>query len=228
LLDATSETKKKKIKKKTNMNDSKKRKSVTTMSDIHDVYDDKCQEIMQQQQHETEDLQHCNDKVLICPTTNTCSICNDDRIFPSMDALLSHQRATHFGVHKDIKPDWYRQHEEDDKPGHHNIDTKSQEVNSERPCCSICNRQFVMGMDDVIHALEFVPSSSAIAKAIIMEHSSKNNVANDNNNDVVSAVIHHTSSPGMYKCVYCSKVFTQLRAQRQHENFCSSRQQQQF
>jgi hypothetical protein len=221
LLDTTKEIKKKKIKKKTNMKDSKKRKSVTTTSDIHDDDYDKCQEIpqqQQQQQHENEDLQHCNDKDLICPTTYTCSICNNDRIFPNKDALLSHQRATHFGVHKDIKPDWYRQHEEDD--------TKLQ-VNIERPCCSICHRQFAMGMDEVIHALEFVPSSSAIAKAIIMEHSSKNN-DNNNNNDVVSAVIHHTSSPGMYKCVYCSKVFTQLRAQRQHENFCSSRQQQQF
>jgi hypothetical protein len=56
--------------------------------------------------------------------------------------------------------------------------------------------QFVMGMDEVIHALEFLPSLSAKSNN---DGTSKN--MNNDNNDVVSAVIHH-SSPGMYKCVY--------------------------
>jgi hypothetical protein len=31
------------------------------------------------------------------------------RIFPNKGALLAHQRAKHFGVHLNIKPDWHRQ-----------------------------------------------------------------------------------------------------------------------
>ena len=222
LLD-TNVTKKKK-KKMNNMNNDKKRKSLST-SDKYDEEDDKCQEMTQQQQQH-EPLHHCNDTVLICPTTYTCSLCDTGRIFPNKDALVSHQRATHFGKHKDIKPDWYRQEDDheirnnDKEAGGNDIANKSQ-VNCEMHCCQICDRQFVTGIDEVIHALEFVPSSSAIAKAIMMERSK--NVNNDNNN--ISVVIHPTS-PVMYKCVYCSKSFTQVRAQRQHENFCSSRQQQ--
>ena len=221
LLD-TNVTKKKKMKRKMdNLNNDKKRKSLSK-SDNYDEEDDKCQEMTQQQQQH-EPLHHCNDTVLICPTTYTCSLCDTGRIFPNKDALVSHQRATHFGKHKDIKPDWYRQedvHEirnNDKEAGCNDIANKSQ-VNCEMHCCQICDRQFVTGMDEVIHALEFVPSSSAIAKTIMMECSE--NVNNDN----ISVVIHPTS-PVMYKCVYCSKSFTQVRAQRQHENFCSSRQQ---
>ena len=222
LLD-TNVTKKKK-KKMNNMNNDKKRKSLST-SDNYDEEDDKCQEMTQQQQQH-EPLHHCNDTVLICPTTYTCSLCNTGRIFPNKDALVSHQRATHFGKHKDIKPDWYRQEDDheirnNDKEAGGNVIANKSQVNCEMHCCQICDRQFVTGIDEVIHALEFVPSSSAIAKAIMMERSK--NVNNDNNN--ISVVIHPTS-PVMYKCVYCGKSFTQVRAQRQHENFCSSRQQQ--
>jgi hypothetical protein len=61
------------------------------------------------------------------------------------------------------------------------------------------------------HAIEFLPSSSAIAIAT---------ARGSTNGDPQ----HHIMSPSpSYECAHCSKSFAEVRAQRQHENFCSFR-----
>jgi hypothetical protein len=57
--------------------------------------------------------------------------------------------------------------------------------------------------------MEFVSSSSAIARAMVR------GIANGG----VECV---TKAPPSYECAHCSKVFGEVRAKRQHQNFVPS------
>ena len=173
----------------------------------------------------------------------TCAICEQTapsredgkqlattrRIFPNEGALLAHQRAKHFGVHLNIKPDWHRRNNggdggsagtndvENDDHGGEDADPRDGSPSlvggePETPCCPICDRQFSMGMDELRHEMEFVPSSSAIARAMVR------GIANGGAECV-------TKPSPFYECAHCSKAFGEVRANRQHENFCSFRRQ---
>jgi hypothetical protein len=173
----------------------------------------------------------------------TCAICEQRmdrqdgtqratrRIFPNEGALLAHQRAKHFGVHLDIKPDWHRRNDgddvgsastndvENDGDGQEDADPPDGLPTSvgggmETTCCPICDRRFSKGVDESRHAMEFLPSSSAIAIAMAM--------ARGITNKDMQCV---TNPSPFYKCAHCSKVLRDSRALRQHENFCSLRRQ---
>jgi hypothetical protein len=162
----------------------------------------------------------------------TCEICErtappreDDkqlpiakrRTFPNKGALIAHQRAKHYGVHLDIKPDWHCR----TGAGEVEINGHGQKDADPRPFpigggteilrCPICDFRFHSELDVSRHAIEFLPSSSAIAIAT---------ARGSTNGDPQ----HHIMSPSpSYECAHCSKSFAEVRAQRQHENFCSFR-----
>ena len=213
----------------------RKRKSSTS----DDGGDGKCNEATQQSDGGATQDRGDNDDGLKGPPW-TCAICDravlsrEDgqqrvalrRIFPNEEALLAHQRAKHFGVHLDIKPDWHLRNNGDDGGSAGTNDVENDDHGGEyadpqdgspslvvrepeTPCCTICDRQFSMGMDELRHEMEFVPSSSAIARAMVRG---------------IAAECVTKLSPS-YKCAHCSKAFGEARAQRQHENFCSFRRQ---
>ena len=142
-----------------------------------------------------------------------CNMCKQTevstRVFPHKQALLDHQRAKHFGVHVDIKPDWQRE-KTAEKFSSNNDDAVNQEgSNNAKESCPICDhRPYTTEMDQLRHRLEFVPSSSAIANTIAQRTKRSDIQFNNLSNPV-------------YKCSHCSKSFRELRAQLQHENFCS-------
>ena len=167
----------------------------------------------------------------------TCALCDERlpmttrRTFPNEGALVAHQRAKHFGLHLDIKPDWHRRNDEDDiaeSTGTNDVeidghDRKDADLRDDvpssigrgtqtPPCCPICDRRFCMGMDESRHVIEFLPSSSAIAMA-----TARGSTKWD---------LQHRINPSpSYECSHCAKSFGDVRAQRQHENFCSFRRQ---
>ena len=146
-----------------------------------------------------------------------CNMCKSQqqtevstRIFPHKQALLDHQRAKHIGAHVDIKPDWQRENNTAKSSSNDDGDTVNEEgSNSSKESCPICDhRPYTTEMDQLCHRLEFVPSSSAIASKIAQR---------TNRSDVQ----FNNSSCPVFKCSHCSKSFRELRAQLQHENFCS-------
>jgi hypothetical protein len=216
----------------------RKRKSSTS----DDGGDGKCNEATQQSDGGATQDPGDSDGGLKGPPW-TCAICEQTapsredgkqlattrRIFPNEGALLAHQRAKHFGVHLNIKPDWHRRNNggdggsagtndvENDDHGGEDADPRDGSPSlvggePETPCCPICDRQFSMGMDELRHQMEFVPSSSAIARAMVR------GIANGGAECV-------TKPSPFYECAHCSKAFGEVRAKRQHENFCSFRRQ---
>ena len=134
------------------------------------------------------------------------------RIFPHKQALLDHQRAKHFGDYLDIKPDWYR--EDGNNPQKDCI--AAEKAHQKSPVlspatfgsCPICDLSYSTETEKNYHEMEFVPSP-AVAAAAISSPSASNELLNQ--------------SGSTHKCVHCWKTFRELRSQRQHENFCSSR-----
>lgn len=126
---------------------------------------------------------------------NDPAITEATRVFPHLQALRDHQRAKHFGSHSDIKPDWY------------NARDSFLDGAEERPSvgsCPVCDYPYSSEADKEMHELEFVPPPFARI------------------NDASSNESFQPRSSN-YKCKYCNKPFQGVRAQQQHENFCSSR-----
>lgn len=143
-----------------------------------------------------------------------CSICNSQqltlqRIFPHKEALLAHQRAKHFGLHLDIKPDWQvRQSNVNDEK-----DSSNAGDNKDSPrSCPICHKHFINEYEESLHAMEFLPTLSVLATATAQKFASGNRLRSE------------ISSSGNV-CTYCSKILKGVRARLQHENFCSRRPQ---
>ena len=143
-----------------------------------------------------------------------CTICNPAeqrgeaaaRAFPHYQALLDHQRAKHSGVHTDIKPDWYRIEDNGKSKGAISIGA-----------CSICDLSYSTEEEKQHHEMEFVPTPSVVADMLSMSQQS----SEKNNGDNAKTHPHYIVNNQSYKCCHCSKTFRELRAQRQHENFCS-------
>mmetsp|Transcript_9407 Transcript_9407/g.19562 ORF Transcript_9407/g.19562 Transcript_9407/m.19562 type:complete len:644 (-) Transcript_9407:91-2022(-) len=177
-----------------------------------------------------------------------CKYCNEHtdndapvippRVFPHKQALLDHQRAKHFGDHVDIKPDWCNKHNHHHQHNrkHHVHDNSSRHLHhrdhpssndddhhpallSDSPSitesphgsCPICNLPFLSEQMKLHHEREFLPSSSSPSSPPPSSSSGKG-----------SSPPSNTSSSSR-ACSYCSKPFREVRARRQHENFCSER-----
>ena len=149
------------------------------------------------------------------------------RIFPHKQALLDHQRAKHYGAHTNVKPDWYRDNGSgnDQKIQSHTSSNESStfEEKSEAArlygSCPICNHPYYTEVDSLRHDLEFIPSSSEAA----IKHMAQLQEKDDGTMvQLMMKKCESNSYCSQYKCSYCFKIFRELRAQRQHENFCSA------
>lgn len=151
----------------------------------------------------------------ICTMCKTTREQTATRTFPHKQALLDHQRAKHFGNHLDIKPDWHHggdnvetsKSDEDANiinPGQGNTPSDGG-ASATHGSCSICDQPYSTEMDKLRHEMIFLPTSSEIAKTVAQRFM---------NGDIIQ-------SNNEFKCCHCSKSFRELRAKRQHENFCS-------
>jgi uncharacterized C2H2 Zn-finger protein len=135
--------------------------------------------------------------------TYACSLCQDKdghgpRIFKSAQALEDHRKAKHLAAHPFIQPDWHRPNTSDEQQQQGAAITKP--ITS---YCEICGVSLPGEKARRDHLQAFLPSDIAIAE-------SKG----------------ATAVPLSYQCNYCQKAFREHRAQKQHENYCSSRQSQ--
>lgn len=144
-----------------------------------------------------------------------CSLCDSQqhttmqRKFPHKDALLAHQQAKHFGSHLNIKPDWHRnENVKESKIKDENEDSGPGGIKGSPRSCPICDKQFFSENDESLHAMEFLPSNSALAMATTNQFASKDS-------------LQSSRSCSSNSCSYCSRSFGGDRARRQHENFCS-------
>lgn len=144
-----------------------------------------------------------------------CSLCDSQRRiamqrkFPHKDALLAHQQAKHFGSHLNIKPDWHQN--EHVKEINITDESHDSETGGDKGCsrsCPICDKKFISDNEESLHAMEFLPSNSALATATTQQFASK---------DILQS--------NRSTCTYCSRSFGGVRARLQHENFCSFRPQ---
>ena len=165
-----------------------------------------------------------SDKMLVGISSHgsllTCSICKEQkqsdpmqnsnpRTFPYMQALLDHQKAKHFGSHTDIKPDWCNpENNSEQTPSKDAIAVHNQTGNAQKVItgtCSVCGIQYSSEAAKLKHELEFIPLPS------MQSHQS-----------LQKETVHDGTVS--FECKYCSKPFRGLRAQRQHENFCATRE----
>lgn len=125
--------------------------------------------------------------------TFTCTLCEVDRTFRNKEALEAHQKAKHSGPHTSIKPEWAAC-----------VSLTPQAVDTSKPVvkevigkCGICDLEFKTDMCKTRHYNDFIPKFSIVEKE---DQKAK---------DVV------------FECSTCRKCFKDLRALKQHENFCS-------
>ena len=182
---------------KKNKKGKKRKLKTTTSSSDRSTSSDQLNE-NQQQSTQQQEIMAAGEQIVckFCESQNTAGEeVKPIRIFPHLQALLDHQRAKHSGVHKDVKPDWY--------DGGENI---SEEPNKEtKPIigsCPICDLAFFTEEDRISHEQDFIPAAT---------YSSTDGSDGSGKGTQAS-----------FKCSYCSKRFREVRAKRQHENFCSS------
>ena len=134
-------------------------------------------------------------------------------MFPHEQALLDHKRAKHTGTHVNIKPDWYSGDNSTINDGNNinQSNNNNTQADDKVSCCPICDQIYTSEGDKLYHAMEFVPPKSSLA----VQHTTANS------DDGPSSNKEKQKSCPVYKCNYCSKSFRELRAQLQHENFCS-------
>jgi len=162
---------------------------------------------------------HADEKKKKLSSIILCEICDDGRIFSNMEALLAHKKAKH-GRFTDIKPLWAagskaakggKDSEATANDKHHSSDPTVVEVkeneNSSNEIigkCNVCGLEFRSHAMKLKHYSEFIPDFST-ATTITGE---------ETQNKVMRDLLSFT-------CVKCNKGFRDLRAQQQHENFCS-------
>ena len=175
----------------------KKRKLKIASSDTSDHSNENQQQLTQQQQ----DIMAAGEQQIVCKICESQKTVGEEvqpmRIFPHLQALLDHQRAKHSGFHKDIKPDWY-------DGGEENIsgEQPNEETASIIGSCPICDLVFFTEGERISHEQDFIPAAT-----------SSSTDGSDGTGKTTQA---------SFKCSYCSKTFREVRAKRQHENFCSS------
>ncbi|KAL7538250.1 hypothetical protein ACHAWF_006032 [Thalassiosira exigua] len=141
------------------------------------------------------------------------SISSEDgpRVFPHEQALLDHRRAKHLGLHLDIKPDWCQGGNSKGEGGPACTRNEGEGHASESPAplgsCPVCDMSYVTELDASRHRAEFVPSPCIAASAVSQDGDS----------------LRQISTPHIHVCSRCSRTFRELRALRQHENFCMAK-----
>ena len=141
-----------------------------------------------------------------------CEICNNDRVFPSIDALVAHKKAKHFGKFTELKPNWATSAKAKDTTECILIsevaeirNDESEKNNNKELCstevfkpCTICGLEFTSQKMMQHHFDEFIPEFST----------------NDNTVKSIEDLLP-------FPCSICDKRFRDERARKQHENFCS-------
>lgn len=129
------------------------------------------------------------------------------RLFTSAQALADHKRAKHYGLHTNIKPDWF---EEDHHPqqeqysivNHETVHQDNERGNNDSKLtgsCKICDKKFMTQEEEIKHDMEFIPRSfRVLSKPSVVEESLPVN-----------------------ECSVCKKRFREKRALYQHMNFCA-------
>ena len=129
--------------------------------------------------------------------TFVCQHCKTSA-FGSARGLEDHIKAKHLG-HTDIKPDWSKAAIGSQKEASEADDVDVQTLSREAiGSCGVCGLAYYSPADEASHMEEFVPQPVV-------------------GNGAGSAVAKK------YSCSYCRKGFKDMRAVRQHENFCSKR-----
>lgn len=149
-----------------------------------------------------------------------CHQCaNGSRKFDTFVALQDHIRAKHSGLHTSIQPDWIQHRSTPaaipNTPNNFNISKEEDQNQSIRVCC-ICDATFTSASDEEIHYKLFIPSTTTGTCALIDDNP-------DDTNITTSTTATKTTTSSKIECRFCFKRFQQIRAQQQHENFCSSR-----
>lgn len=129
----------------------------------------------------------------LCPLDN-----GEYRQFPTAQALQNHQIAKHSGAHKEIKPDWWYKTTTFANTSAKPNSAPTAEARKFVGFCAICGLSFATEKQREEHHWAFLPSDALTPP------------------DDKELQLH-------YLCQYCSKNFRDQRAQKQHENFCSSR-----
>lgn len=128
-----------------------------------------------------------------------CEYCNEERVFPNLDALQQHYIAKHLGQYTELHPYWkskslYSHAEETSQPSQNaSEDTQNAELSVQIGDyhCEICGMRF--------------PTNEEL-----QEHSTS---AFEPKNESLEL-----------ECSYCQRRFSNDRALKQHVNYCSLKQ----
>ena len=124
-----------------------------------------------------------------------CEICGEQRTFPNHDALQAHTKAKHSGSHTDIKPEWSAAVSGNTSTAiTSKLQNDNQGLGSASDCCTICGFEFENRGQKLKHFYEFIPQFSTTENA---------------DKELL-----------LFACFNCNKSFKNMRAQKQHENFC--------